>query len=147
MTVLLVTLVFSQNSDTVRVYGASKGDTVRYDSAAVIQIDLYRLIRNQVSVGTAFVDTLENFIHIQQLQQARQEKIVLNLQKDISLSDKILISKDSIISSQSRVIEKYYSELNKPKPVKLFPKIGLWFKNNWEGLVFGLGAGAYITSR
>ena len=140
LTVLMLISAFSQTSD--RLYAASKGDTVKYDSAAVLEIEFYRLVRKQVNTGMGFIDTLQFYIKIQHEQQIRQEKIISNLIQDISISEQRLTAKDSVISFQNIVIQTYYDELNKPKPKGIFRKIGVWFENSWEKILVGMGIGA-----
>lgn len=146
MTTLTVVLAvfLNSNAQDQRLYLAAKGDSVAYDSAVVMNLELYRLVRSSVNEGQAFVDSLSVFITRQQEQQDLHDKIVVGFQEDQKLYEERLQQKDSLINRQSQVIENLYTEVMKDKRKSVFKKIGGWFRDNWQGIFVGYAAAKVV---
>ena len=139
--VLALTILASSLTSSAQYTQAIKGDTVEFDSAVVVRLDKYRIIRSAVGDAPAVIDSLQTLVYEAENIAAMTELIDKSYRSDIEiLEEKIKIyemeneAQDSLFRSSNEIA---LTTTEKPKK-RLWQKIR-------EGLLW-LAAGVVIGS-
>ncbi len=110
------------SSSAQNAYKAAKGDTVKYDSAAVMNLNTYRAVREYMIDAEQFIDSTQLLIVTYEQESFMLDQYLMGQDKEIDLLYQRIDAKDSLISQQQIKFDDLVKEREKQRP-------NFWQKN------------------
>ena len=135
--ILSIALCLNFEASAQGIYKAAKGHVIKYDSAAIMELWRYRVIKKDISGAImdkfAFMDSVRSVIAAYEQEAFMLDQYTMGQDREIDLLYARIDAKDSLIAAQ-RVSFDNLMEATKPK------KQTFWQKNR----LYILPAGAFL---